>query len=119
MRRGDFCGRSFDALAIFEGDGDAAPQALNSFFVGAAADFYVIGFGNVRAGFGQFLREVAVVGHQEEAFAGVVEAADWVQAFLPIGDELHHRGAALWIAHGGDVAFGFVQHEIEKLFGGF
>lgn len=60
--KANFGGRSFDAAAIVEGDGDAAAQALNGFFVGLAADLNEIGLGNVRSSLAELLGERAVVG---------------------------------------------------------
>ena len=68
----------------------------------------------MRAGFGEFLGEGAIVGEEEEAFAGVVEAADGIDAFCKRAEELHDGGAAFGIADGGDVAFGLVEHEIDR-----
>jgi len=98
---------------------DSGAEAGEGFFVGAAADFDEVFFGDVRAGFGEFLGEGAVVGEEEEAFAGVVEAADRVDAFGEWTEELHYGGAAFGIADGGDVAFGFVEHEVDRALSGF
>src|SRR4030095_4400886 len=70
-----------------------------------------------RAGFGEFLREVAVVGHEEKAFAGVVETANGIEPFFAIGDKFHDGGAAFGIADRGDVAFRFAEHVVDQLLG--
>jgi len=114
----DFGGGGFYPTVVLEGDVDAGAQASEGFFVGAGADFDEIFFGDVRAGFGEFLSEGAVVGEEEEAFAGVVEPTDGIDAFGERAEELHHGGAAFGVADGGDVAFGFVEHEIEEALGG-
>ena len=113
----DFGGRGFYAAVVIESDVNAVAEALEGFFVGAAADFHQIFFGDVGAGFGEFLREGAIVGEEEEAFAGVVEAANGIDAFGERAEELHDGGAAFRIADGGDVAFGLVEHEIEEALG--
>jgi hypothetical protein len=113
----DFGGRGFYSAVVVESDVDAGAEASEGFFVGAAADFDEIFFGNVGAGFGEFLGEGAVVGEEEEAFAGVVEAAYGIDAFGERAEELHYGGAAFGIADSGDVAFGFVEHEVEEALG--
>ena len=70
------------------------------------------------AGFGEFLSQGAVVGEEEEAFAGVVKAADGIDAFREWAEKLHDGGAAFGIADGGDVAFGLVEHEVDGALGG-
>ena len=61
--------------------------------------------------------EGAVVGEEEETFAGVVEAADGIDALGERAEELHDGGTALGITDGCDVAFGFVEHEVEEALG--
>lgn len=106
----NFGGRGFYATVVVEGDVDAVAEAGKGFFVRAAADFDQVFFGDVGAGFGQFLGQGAVVGQEQEAFARVVKAADGVDALGERADELHYGGAAFGIADGGDVAFGLVEH---------
>jgi len=115
----DFGGRGFYAAIVVEGDVDATAEASEGFFVGTATDLDEIFFGDVGAGFGEFLGEGAVVGEEEKAFARVVEAPDGIDTFRERAEELHDGGAAFGVADGGDVAFGFVEHEIEKALGGF
>lgn len=114
----DFRGGCFYAAVVVESDVHASAEAGERFFVGAAVDFDEIFFGDVRAGFGELLGESAVVGEEEEAFAGVIEAADGIDAFGERAEELHDGRAAFGIADSGDVAFGFVQHEIYRALGG-
>jgi len=115
----DFRRRSFDTAAVVEGNGDTVAKALDRLLVGAATDFDEIGFGDVRAGFGQFLCEVAIVGEKQESFAGVVETPNGIDAGIERTEELHDSGAAFGIGNGGDVAFGLVEKEIERALGGF
>jgi len=60
----DFGGGGFHAAVVVEGDVDAGAETCEGFFIGAAADFDEVFFGDVRAGFGQFLGEGAVVGEE-------------------------------------------------------
>lgn len=110
----DFCRRGFDASVVVERDGDAVAKALDGLFIGLAADFDVVGSGDVRDGAGELLGEGAVVGEQEQAFAGVIEAADGIDALPEMAEELHDGGTAFGVGDGGDVAFGFVQQEIDE-----
>ena len=80
----NFGGGGFDAAAVVERDGDAGAQALDDLLGRLATDFNEIGFGDVRAGLGEFLGEGSIIGHDEKAFAGVVEAPDGINAFLQI-----------------------------------
>ncbi len=81
---------------------------------GTTADLDEIGFGDVGAGVGELLGERAVVGEEEQSFAGVVEAADGIDALGKIFEKLHDGGAAFGIGDGSDVAFGLVQKEVDK-----
>ena len=94
--------------------------------VGGAGDFDEIGLEHAGGGLGELVGEVAVVGHEEEALAEVVEAADGVEAgecgVLAVGlalfvlaEELHDGGPVLGVVECGDVAARLVDHEV---FGG-
>jgi hypothetical protein len=61
----NFRGRSFDAAAVVERNGDARAQLLEDLFGGLAANFDEIGFGDVRASLGEFLSQGAIVGHEQ------------------------------------------------------
>src|SRR5690349_17597033 len=61
----DFGGRGFYAAVVVESDVNTGAEAGEGFFVGAAADFDEIFFGDVRTCFGEFLGEGAVVGEEE------------------------------------------------------
>ena len=110
----DFGRRSFDAAIVVEGDVDAVAETLEGCFVGASADFDEISFGDVRGGLGELLGEGAIVGEEEKPLAGVVEAADGIDAGGEIAEELHDGGTSFGIVDGGNVAFGFIQHEIDR-----
>jgi len=55
LEQADFSGRELDAPIVVGRDGDAVAEFLDSLIVGLAADFDVIGFGDVGAGFREFL----------------------------------------------------------------
>ena len=90
---------------------------------GTAADFDQVGLFDSGGGLGERVGEVAVVGHEEQAFGEVVEAAYGVEADAVavgagdlllggFGDELHDGGALLGVFEGGDVAAGLVEHVV-------
>ena len=64
---------------------------------------------------GDSLCESAVVGHQQQALAVLVETAHGVQAGRDVGHQLHDRLAAQLVAGGGDIAAGLVQSQIVHL----
>ena len=76
----DFRGRSAHAASAFFGDGDAAAKFVELGFVGLAGDFHDVNFRHMRSGFHQAVRESSVVGHEQKAFAGPVEAAHGIDA---------------------------------------
>ncbi len=73
----------------------------------------------MRTGLGEFLGEGTIVGHEEQTFAGIVEAANRIDAFGLLGEEIHDGGAAFGIADGGDITFRLVEEEIDEGLGRF
>ena len=69
----------------------------------------------MRAGFGELLRERAVVGHQQQSFTCVVETPYGINALANTLYQIHDRGTPLRVVHGGDITFRLVEREIEKL----
>jgi hypothetical protein len=94
----------------------AGAELVERLIAGLAADLDKIDLGHLVGGAGEQVGEVAVVGHQQQALALVVEAADGEDARLA-GKELHHRRATLRVAGGGDVAFRLVEHRIAEAIG--
>jgi hypothetical protein len=68
----------------------------------------------MRCSVSQGLRELAVVGHQQEAFGHVVETAHRVNARADAFDKVHHGWASLGVARRRDHAFGLVHHEVQR-----
>lgn len=58
----------------------------------------------------------AVIGHEQQSFAQVVQPADGIYARSRLLHQVHHRGAAFRIRDGGHVAFGFVEEQIDMAF---
>jgi len=105
----NFCRGKFDSTVVFERDGHTMAEFLDGLLRRPAGDFDVIGLGHVGRGFGEPLGERAVIGDKKKAFTRVVEAADRIEAFGLVAEELHDGGASLGIAGGGDVVSGLVQ----------
>ncbi len=68
-------------------------------------------FFNLIAGVCQALGKLAVVGHQQQAFAVIIEPANRKQPRGQI-DQSNHCWAALRIIGGGNDAGGFIQHDV-------
>ena len=64
---------------------------------------------------GNGLCKGTVVGHQQQTFAVLIQAAHRVQAGGNIADQVHHGLAAQFIAGGGHIATGLVQCQIIQL----
>ncbi len=58
------------------------------------------------------VRELAVVGEQQQPFAVIIEATHRVDTLAHALHQIEHRRPALGIAGSGDVAGGLVQNEI-------
>ena len=56
-----------------------------------------------------------VVGHEQQAFAVLIQTAHRVQAGRDIAHQLHHGLAAQLIAGGGHIAAGLIQCQIVHL----
>jgi hypothetical protein len=103
---------------LFSIDADAAlAQVVELFFSGFATDLDEIGFLHAGGSAGELVGQLAVVGHDQQAFAEVVEAADWVKALAGFREKLHYCGAAFRIADGGDEALGLVEHVVAEALG--
>lgn len=108
--------RVHGAVAGLRAQLEAAPQFFNVVRFGLAGDLDQIGFRHVRRGAHEMVRQRSVIGHQQQAFAQVVQPADGIYARSRLLHQVHHRGAALRIRDGGHVALGFVQQKIDMAF---
>jgi hypothetical protein len=98
-------------------DGDSAAQDVELVLGGLAADFDQVRFLHAGGGFCELVGQFAVVGHQEQAFSLVVEAAHGVEALGHLLKELHDGGPALGILDGGDKTLGLVEHVVAQALG--
>ena len=84
---------------------------------GLTADFDEVSFFDAGGGAGEGVGEFAVVGHEQEAFARVVEAADGEDALALFLKKSHDRRAVFGVADGCDVALGFVEDVVAGALG--
>jgi len=71
-----------------------------------------VGLLHSRRRLGQLVSQFAVISHQQQAFAQVVQPPHGVQTFPLVREELHHRRTSLGIAHRGHIALRLVQHKV-------
>jgi hypothetical protein len=90
----------------------AFAQTVEVVLGGIPADFHKIGLFDPRCGPGQFVCQLAIVCHQKQSLAQVVEATHGVKSLAHLFKELHHRGATLGIADGGYEALRLIQNEV-------
>ena len=94
---------------------DAGAELQDLCLIGPGLDGDAVELGDAAGRMGDSLCESAVVGHQQQALAVLVETAHGVQAGRDVGHQLHDRLAAQLIAGGGDIAAGLVQGQIIQL----
>jgi hypothetical protein len=104
----------FRAAAL---DGNAFAESVESLFGWLAGNFDEIGLFDAGSSLGELIREIAVVGDHEQAFAQVVETANRIEALGSLREELHHGGTAFRVSHGGDEAAGLIEHEVAQALG--
>jgi hypothetical protein len=107
------CRRRFhSALRIaLLGNRDSGTQASKLIFRGLSRNFHQVRFGNVRSRLHQLVRQLTVIGEQQQPFTVEVEAPDGIKARLA-AHQLHHRGASFGIGDRGHVSPGFVHHDV-------
>ena len=89
------------------------PQPVQALRRRSARHFDHVGLGHVRRSFHQKIGEFAVVGQQQQAFAGVIQATDGVDAGPDPVQQVHHRGAMFGIFQRGDVSLGLVHQQVD------
>ncbi len=96
--------------------GDAIAESF--FFLGCedALDFYQVGFGDVTGGRGEVIGEVAVVGKHQQAFAGVVETTDRIDALAHPFEKFHDGFAAFGIENGGHDVLRLIKRIVDEMF---
>jgi hypothetical protein len=112
-------------LALLAGDADLAgaglafsqPDALGEVaegsVVGGAGDEGAIELFDAVSGVGEAVGELAVVGQEDEAGAGLVEASDGVDALGDLGQEIDDAWSAAGVVVGGDVALGLIDGVVD------
>jgi len=83
--------------------------------IGEAVDLDVVGFVEVAGGVGDGVGPGGVVGEEEQAFTGLVEAADGGEVGVGgVGEAGEDGGAAFFVGGGGDEASGFIEDEVNR-----
>lgn len=94
--------------------GDAGLEGGEESGVREAVDLNVVGFVEVAGGVGDGVGPGGVVGEEQEAFAGLVEAADGGEVGVGgVGEAGEDGGTAFFVGGGGDEAAGFVEGEVD------
>ena len=106
----DLRGRSFPAVQE-----DAFAELLLLLGSDLSGDLHDVRFLDVSSGGGDAVREIAVVGKQQQALAVIVESSYRVDALLHTFDQVHYRVAALRVGYGRDVRFRLVQRDVNQL----
>ena len=77
-----------------------------------------IGLLNMARGVKQLVGEVAISGEEQEPRCVEVEPPHGKEPGMKIGwNELGHTGPPLRVAHGGEIACGFMEHEVDGALG--
>ncbi len=90
----------------------AAPQPLDGFCRGLAADLHHVRLRQVRRGVHQPFRERAIVGHQQQALAIEIQPAHRIDARAHFSYQVHYRRPALWVGDGGHASLGLVHYQV-------
>jgi len=98
-------------------DCHASAKSVEIFFAWLPTDLDEVSLLDPRGGARELVGEFAIISHQQEAFAEIVEATDGVEAFARLGEKLHDGGPTFGIADRGDVALGFVEDEVAMALG--
>src|SRR5215472_8060525 len=107
--------RRFYPPPILERDGYAVPQPLERLPRRPSADLHVVRFRNVRGRTCQSLRQLPIVGQQQQSLARIVQTPDRIQSFSLLSEQFHHRWASLRVARRRDVPLRLVQQQVNAL----
>ena len=91
---------------------DAFAQAVQRVFRRNTGNFYQVHFLHVRGSMRELLRQITVIGKQQQTFAGVVETSYGIDANANVTNQVHHRRTAFGIAGGCHVPLGLVEHDV-------
>src|SRR5579872_7053102 len=56
--------------------------------------------------------QIAVIRHQQQSLAGIVQSSDWIDSSLDAAHQIHHCRPLFWIAYRRDITLGFIQKQI-------
>jgi hypothetical protein len=92
-------------------------QSIQTFFRGLAADLDQVGLLHARCRAGELVGQVAVVGHEQQALAQVVQPSNRIEALAQLREKLHHGWPLLGIAHRRDKTPRLVEHVVAQALG--
>jgi hypothetical protein len=92
-------------------------QSIQTFFRGLAADLDQVGLLHARCRAGELVGQVAVVGHEQQPFAQVVQPSNRIEALAQLREKLHHGWPLLGIAHRRDKTPRLVEHVVAQALG--
>ena len=95
---------------------DSLTQLLNVIFLRQPCHLHQICFGNVRSGLGEEVGQLTVVRHEQQAFTGIIKAADRIYALAHVLDQTHHRGPAFRIGDRGHISLRLIEQKVDMLF---
>lgn len=89
---------------------DPVPQSMKSPLAdGSTRDPRPIGLGNFKAGMGEQMGKLPVVGEQQQPFAVEIQAPHRVEAAALVREQLHHGEPVVWVAGSAEHPDGLVQ----------
>ena len=94
--------------------GEPSEEAIESLFGGLSAYLDQVSLFDSRRSAREFVGQVAVVGHQQEPLAQIIQPPDRVEPLAQLREELHHGRPLLGITDRGDEALGLVEHEVAE-----
>ncbi|CAB4834548.1 unannotated protein [freshwater metagenome] len=92
---------------------DPLPQTAHCALPGGALDLGQVFLLDTMAGVCQPMREIAIVGHQQQTFGALIEASHWVHPRF-LRHQLHDGGPTLRVVRGGHHTLGFVEQVIHE-----
>jgi hypothetical protein len=97
--------------------GDTLAKLLLLRLCQPAGHLHYICLGDVVGGRGQAMRELAVVGQQQQSFAVIIQAAHRKHAFADPAHQVHHGLPTLRVGNRGHAFLGLVERDIGQVFG--
>ena len=96
---------------------ESVAQSLHIFFGNGMVEHHFVDFLLTIFRVCHFRGQIAIVGQQQHAGGIAVEPSDGIDAFAAgVFHQVEHRHACLWVVHGGNTVFRFVQQDVNAFF---